>query len=141
LSVRNGTIALNTDIDEITLEVSSFAAGVGNPALNGQMGALRLTLVDTPNNHPDPRANADFVYFTDFPRLGSFRLFENTAAFGAIPIRMRVGSLILVGFGQSDDSNVGFFYPTIGVVPEPSSFTLTLLLVGIAGLVTARRRP
>jgi len=96
---------------------------------------LKITIVNTPNV-ADPIASADFIYFTDFPDLGSFRVLEGEETY--VEVITQFNSLDLVGFGAVGDPLKGFLSPSTGpnpfpAVPEPSSI-LGLLALGLLGM-------
>jgi len=67
----NGTIFLGTQIDGVDLIIDTTSS---DPDFT-QTLPLKITFVTTPNV-ADPIASADFIYFTDFPERGSFRVLE-----------------------------------------------------------------
>jgi len=71
LYYRNGTIFLGTQIDGVDLIINTTSS---DPDFT-QTLPLKITFVTTPNV-ADPIASADFIYFTDFPDRGSFRVLE-----------------------------------------------------------------
>ncbi|NCR19428.1 MAG: PEP-CTERM sorting domain-containing protein, partial [Microcystis aeruginosa LL13-03] len=72
LYYRNGTIFGGTGIDGVDLIIDTNSS---DPDFT-QTLPLKITIVNTPNVADDPIASADFIYFTDFPDRGSFRVLE-----------------------------------------------------------------
>src|SRR5262249_50663397 len=131
----NGTIFRGTGIDGITLEVRSTS----DDAAFTQMLSEPITIVNTPNQGISQFADADFIYFTNHPDFGSFRVFEGDST--TVQVIGEFDELRVTGFGAVGDANAGFVSPSIGaLVPEPS--TLCLLAAGGigAGLVRLFRR-
>lgn len=131
LYYRNGTIFLGTQIDGVDLIVNTTSS---DPDFT-QTLPLKITIVNTPNV-ADPIASADFIYFTDFPDRGSFRVLEGEETY--VEVITQFNSLDLVGFGAVGDPSKGFLSPSTGpnpfpAVPEPSSI-LGLLALGLLGM-------
>ncbi len=131
LYYRNGTIFLGTQIDGVDLIVNTTSS---DPDFT-QTLPLKITIVNTPNV-ADPIASADFIYFTDFPDRGSFRVLEGEETY--VEVITQFNSLDLVGFGDVGDPSKGFLSPSTGpdpfpTVPEPSSI-LGLLALGLLGM-------
>lgn len=131
LYYRNGTIPLNTRIDGVDLIINTTSS---DPDFT-QTLPLKITIVNTPNV-ADPIASADFIYFTDFPDLGSFRVLEGEET--DVEVITQFNSLDIVGFGAVGDPSKGFLSPSVGPdpfprVPEPSSI-LGLLALGLLGI-------
>ena len=131
LYYRNGTIPLSTRIDGVDLIINTTSS---DPDFT-QTLPLKITIVNTPNV-ADPIASADFIYFTDFPDLGSFRVLEGEETY--VEVITQFNSLDLVGFGAVGDPLKGFLSPSTGpnpfpAVPEPSSI-LGLLALGLLGM-------
>ena len=131
LYYRNGTIPLSTRIDGVDLIINTTSS---DPDFT-QTLPLKITIVNTPNV-ADPIASADFIYFTDFPDRGSFRVLEGEETY--VEVITQFNSLDLVGFGAVGDPLKGFLSPSTGpnpfpAVPEPSSI-LGLLALGLLGM-------
>jgi hypothetical protein len=131
LYYRNGTIFLGTGINGVDLIINTTSS---DPDFT-QTLPLKITIVNTPNV-ADPIASADFIYFTDFPDRGSFRLLEGEETY--VEVITQFNSLDLVGFGAVGDPSKGFLSPSTGpdpfpTVPEPSS-VLGLLALGLLGM-------
>ncbi|CCI04671.1 choice-of-anchor K domain-containing protein [Microcystis aeruginosa] len=132
LYYRNGTIFLGTQIDGVDLIVNTTSS---DPDFT-QTLPLKITIVNTPNVANDPDRSADFIYFTDFPDRGSFRVLEGEETY--VEVITQFNSLDLVGFGAVGDPSKGFLSPSTGpdpfpTVPEPSSI-LGLLALGLLGM-------
>ena len=139
LSFRNGTVqqsssALNLSTD---LAVSVFGAELyidNHPLLVNDDWAI--SIVQTLNGGIDRVADADFAYFTNFPSMGSFRIFEGKTA--RVPVYAKFGSVDPFAFGTVDDPDTGTILPSIEpIVPEPS--TLAMLGLGLPALLGAAR--
>jgi hypothetical protein len=131
LYYRNGTIFGGTGIDGVDLIINTTSS---DPDFT-QTLPLKITFVTTPNV-ADPIASADFIYFTDFPDRGSFRVLEGEDT--DVEVITQFNSLDLVGFGAVGDPSKGFLSPSVGpdpfpAVPEPSSI-LGLLALGLLGM-------
>ncbi|NCR02202.1 MAG: PEP-CTERM sorting domain-containing protein [Microcystis aeruginosa L211-101] len=132
LYYRNGTIFGGTGINGVDLIINTTSS---DPDFT-QTLPLKITIVNTPNVADDPIASADFIYFTDFPDLGSFRVLEGEETY--VEVITQFNSLDLVGFGAVGDPLKGFLSPSTGpdpfpAVPEPSSI-LGLLALGLLGM-------
>ena len=94
LSFRNGTVdqsssALNLSTD---LAVNVFGAELyidNHPLIVNDDWAI--SIVQTVNGGVDRVADADYAYFTNFPRMGSFRIFEGRTA--RVPVYAIFGSV------------------------------------------------
>lgn len=105
-----------------------------------------MTIVSTSNLGVDPRADADYVYFTQFPQFGSFRVFEGATTsvellgrFTPLNFQGFGGVFQLVGFGEVTNPNLSFTSPSVisSQVPEPSS--VVLLAFGLLAVAYMRR--
>ncbi len=113
--------------------------------LNGHVFDDYITLVVTPNNFTTqtPLQNADFVYLTSRPDLGSIRVFEgadsNNNNTGIVSIFGRIGSLIPTRFANATGGAtiVNSIDPLLA--PEPSVIVLFAAGLGLL-LLFARRR-
>jgi hypothetical protein len=117
LLYRNGTIVGDTEVNRIRLTIEAFDSDdLGTPF--GTFEAW-IEIVNSPNLGISPEADADFIYFPDFPQFGSFRVFEESET--SVELIFQRGSLIFQGFGAVTDPGVGFVSPSIFPVPEPAS--------------------
>lgn len=140
LQFQNGSTAAGTELNNVDLKIQTSSP---LPAFS-QTLSLGMTIVSTSNLGADPRADADYVYFTNFPQFGSFRVFEGATTsveligrFTPLDFQGFGGIFQLVGFGEVTGPNVGFTNPTISsltaaAVPEPS--TILLLATGLGTL-------
>jgi hypothetical protein len=131
LYYRNGAVFGGTGINGVDLIINTTSS---DPDFT-QTLPLKITIVNTPNV-ADPIASADFIYFTDFPDRGSFRVLEGEETY--VEVITQFNSLDLVGFGAVGDPSKGFLSPSTGpepfpAVPEPSSI-LGLLALGLLGM-------
>ena len=95
-----------------------------------------LTLVVTPNTGT-PEQNADTLFFSSFPELGSFRVLEGET--GSVELLGSFGSLNLTGFGSVvSGSGTGFVDPT--PVPESSSVLGTIAFI-LGGSLLLKYKP
>ena len=134
LQFQNSSTTNN--IDRVDLRLQSTALN-GDPTFT-QTAQLNLTIVQT-INVGDPVADADYVYFTNFPQFGSFRVFEGQTS--TVELIGAFHSLDVLGFGQSfnlgfsgfgqvGNPSVAFTNPSIvpslnpSTVPEPASVIL-----------------
>lgn len=121
-----------------------FTTSSSNLAFNGQILDDSITQLVTPNDvGQTPLQNADFIYFTNHPGLGSVRVFDafdspgnNT---GTVKFYGKIGSLIPTRF--ADATGGATIVPSIdaNLVPEPSTYVLLLAGLGIL-VVFGRRR-
>ena len=154
LSYRNGSTFSNIDTVDLHLGTNSPDPGFA------QATTVKVALVNTPNLSADPRANADFLYFRDFPQFGSLRVYEGAAAEVQLVGAFGPNSLDFLGFGALAippdqgqqrgfpgwlSPGVEFMGGVVGpesstgpVVPEPSG--LLLVGSGIAAFGLLRKR-
>ena len=105
--------------------------------------------IDCDTNPATQMAEADFIYFTAVPKLGSMRVFDSFCKPAGVPnsgtvdVWASFGSLDLISFSNPtggafiDDSvNPG---PLNGV-PEPAAWALMILGFGLVGEAARRRR-
>lgn len=121
----------------------SLTTQSADPLLDGQILTDLLTLVITPNDFvaQTPEQNADFVYFSGAPAIGSLRAYELAdSPTGTNTVTASIFGFInsLHLFSLADARGGGFLDPGIDIaptppnpvpVPEPSPFAL--LSVGL----------
>jgi hypothetical protein len=143
LFYHNGTIAGGTQVDSVKLILRAAEDVFDldfNYLGNNEIGEFEvlIQIVNTPNYGIDPDADADFIYFPDYPEFGSFRVYEENET--SVDLVFQRGSLIFQGFGDVADPSVGFVSPSIvpfNPVPQPA--TMALAGVALAALGIARR--
>jgi hypothetical protein len=137
LKITNGVVAIDSILSQpgtntayIDLSLRAFTDGVSSP---NDRGIFRLAYNSTTNDDPDLRslANADQVFFPDFPEYGVVNILEGNTADSTtynVGILARFGSIVPAGFqalpGSSTSGN-----GAITDVPTPA------LLPGLAGMV------
>jgi hypothetical protein len=136
LAFRNGSVTASSSSPNLSVDLNLSVFGsefyIDNHPLLIQ-DRLRISIVQTPNQGIDPVADADYIYFTDFPSLGSFRVFEGQST--SIPIYARFGSLEPTRFGDVEDPTAGVVLPYVTAVsPVPAPPAIALAAVGAAGL-------
>lgn len=129
LEFSNGVSFLGSEAPSVTLTLESISDDIGFT----QTLEVPISLVTTVNND-SPEESADFIFFTERPELGSFRVFEGETT--SVEVLAEFNSLDLIGFGAVLDPSVGFVSDSIGV-PEPSGITISLIA---ASLITIRVR-
>jgi hypothetical protein len=132
LFYHNGTIVVASTVNSVDLDLTS----TGDSTPFNQSLTVPITIVQTPNIFPTPAENADYIYFTDHPEFGSFRVYEGAGT--TVEVIAKFNSLDLVGFGAVGDSSAGFVNGTITAIPEPT--TLVLSGTALFGLAIALRR-
>jgi hypothetical protein len=155
LTFGNGTVSTTSSAPILTvdLDVSAFGAEfmIDNHPFSVS-DTWEIEIRNTPNAGLDPVADADYIFFRDFPHLGSFRVFEGQQA--GIHIHAAFGSLSPVAFGAVSNPSVGVWVPSIvndprapGVpppvtnsVPESSSLIAWALVAAFTGAVKYSRR-
>lgn len=135
LEYSNGITTLGSEVPSVTLTLNSTSS---NPDFIQEL-ELEISLVTVPNSGDEfgnlfQVASADFIFFTDYPEFGSFRVFENEST--SVQVLAEFNSLDLVGFGQVTDPSIGFLSSSTSV-PEPAG---TSLMAMLGGVVFARRR-
>ena len=119
-----------TSVPSVSLTLSSLSE---NPEFNQSL-EIPISIVTVPNDG-DIEANADFIFFTNRPELGSFRVLEGETT--SVEVLAEFNSLDLIGFGEIADSSVGFLSSSVSV-PEPSTLAFIALSIGM-GLSRRRR--
>ena len=119
-----------TSVPSVSLTLSSLSE---NPEFNQSL-EIPISIVTVPNDG-DIEANADFIFFTNRPELGSFRVLEGETT--SVEVLAEFNSLDLIGFGEIADSSVGFLSFSVSV-PEPSTLAFIALSIGM-GLSRRRR--
>jgi hypothetical protein len=118
---RNGMLTSNTSpLDrDVNLDVSAFGAEfqIDNHPFR-ENDTLRIHIRTTPNIGSTREANADYIFFPDFPSVGSFRVFESNT--GRVPVFMEFGSLRPASFGPVEDPNSAVVIPATVDWPSPS---------------------
>ena len=146
LRITNGTIVVGTSpsfesFDDPITPTSTFTFFIDlalEAISNGQLDTsdvLKIASVNTPNFDPDPRspANADRIYFPDFPQLGTISVLEGSTLDDAtynIGVLAQFGSITPVGLQAIPGQANGFVTP----VPTPA------LLPGLVGMGMAAWR-
>ncbi|MGZ6014548.1 MAG: PEPxxWA-CTERM sorting domain-containing protein, partial [Phenylobacterium sp.] len=105
--------------------------------------------IDCATNPATQMAEADFIYFTAAPKLGSMRVYDSFCAppgvssTGSVDVWASFGSLDLISLSNptggafiEDNVNVG----PIGGVPEPAAWALLTAGFGLIGWELRRRR-
>jgi hypothetical protein len=134
----------------------------GDPIF-AQTTTLTVSIVQTINSG-NPVADADYIFFRDFPQFGSFRVFEGqvstvelVGAFNSLDV-LGFGqsfNLGFVGFGDVGDPNIAFTNPSVvpalatpslnapssntSVIPEPPTIGLLALGIMLGGLLLGGR--
>ena len=132
LTFQNGTTGGGTEINTVDLSLSTSST---DPDFVKQL-SLTVGVISTLNGYVDPFADADILYFPDYPQYGSFRVFEGTTS--TVELLGTFNSLDFEGFGKVQDQN-GFLYPGIDPIPDGGS-TALLLLAATSCLGCFRKR-
>lgn len=130
LYYRNGSVDLTSTINGVDLVLNTSSSDLDFT----QTLTLPIAIGTTPNFRIDPIADADYIYFPDYPDRGSFRVLEGESTY--VEILARFNSLEFVGFGNVGNPSKGFVTSSIELDPFPSvpEPTATWALVGL-GLV------
>jgi hypothetical protein len=139
-----GTISYTNGIWFTDPEFSvTFTSSSTDRRFNNQSWHDTIHLGITPNlSSNTPAQNADFIYLTALPKLGSVRAFElggspsgNTVTAALLG---EINSLDLTRFANA--SGGGFLDPGIGLQPIPEPGTFALVATALAGLGWLKRR-
>ncbi len=95
LYYRNGAVFGGTGINGVDLIINTTSS---DPDFT-QTLPLKITIVNTPNV-ADPIASADFIYFTDFPDRGSFRVLEGEETYVKV-----------INSTYTKQKSLAYFYP------------------------------
>jgi hypothetical protein len=75
-----------------------------------------ISIKQTPDDGLDPLADADYIFFTDFPQLGSFRVFEGKTT--RVPVYAAFGSIEPTRFGEAEDPSAGVIMSSIDPISQ-----------------------
>ena len=138
MEFRNGSVQTYSSsmYENISMQISVFGSelSIDNHPLS-LSDKWTITVVQTPNQGVDPKADADYFYFTNFPNLGSFHVLEGATA--SVEIYGKFGSIDPAGFGAVSDPSLGFVTTP---VPEPSGFVSLVSGLGLAGWIYRRQK-
>lgn len=139
------------DVLSFTLHTHSNDQPAFNQTLNDSITFVTNNAhndIDCATNSQTQQDEADFIYITGSPQLGSGRVYDGFCApagvsnSGSVELWAEFGSLDLIGFRNptgglfvTDSVNIG---PVGGGAPEPAQWAL--MLTGFAGLGLALRR-
>ena len=117
ITFRNGSVATYSSATNITIDLDVTVYGSefdrdNHPLLVNDTWTIAVT--QTTNQGIDPVEDADFIYFPDFPQLGSFRVFEGRTT--SVEIYAQFGSVEPAGFGAVSDPTAGVVLPVPGAV-------------------------
>lgn len=138
---ENGSVATYSSSTNLTVDLNMSAFGAEfdidyHPLLVDD--TWQISIVQTPNFGIDPIADADYIYFTNFPTLGSFHVFEGRSS--SVQVFARFGSIDPVSFGDVEDFN-GVVLPFVASnVPEPSAIVLWSIGLAAGCVVIKRQR-
>jgi hypothetical protein len=151
----NGRITTASSAPDLTVDLALYSNGLEFDIDNhffDVFDTVKVAIRQTPNSG-DPYFDADFIYFPDLPRLGSFRVREGRTK--NVNLWVKFGSIIPESFELADDgSDDGFLSQSItdnpfdipdpdpdppAEVPEPSSLVLALTGLGAIGMRRWRR--
>lgn len=124
----------------------TFSASSSDPGFVQSFSSTVHLTITTNQTTNTASQNADFIYLTGLPSLGSVRAYELNSGLGntvTAELYAKISSLDLIEFANATGG--GFLDPGIALqptppteVPEPA--TLALLSLGLAGLRQIRRR-
>jgi hypothetical protein len=139
ITFRNGSVTTSSSSPNLSVDLNATVFGsefyIDNHPLLLQE-RFRISIVQTPNQGIDPVADADYIYFTDFPSLGSFRVVEGKST--SVKLYGRFGSIEPSRFGEVEDPSAGVVLPSITTVPVPAPPAAVLAGIGFVGLAAKR---
>jgi hypothetical protein len=120
ITFRNGSVATASSAENLTVTLDAHVFGSEflidtHPLFVDD--TWRIDIKQTPNQGTDAARNADYIFFPDFPYLGSFRVNEGRTT--SMRLMVKFGSIIPVGFEDISDPSAGFWTPSI--VDDPSA--------------------
>jgi hypothetical protein len=117
---RNGSVATASSTENLTVTLDANVFGseflIDTHSLSVD-DTWRFAVKQTPNQGTDAARNADYIWFPDFPYLGSFRVNEGRT--NSMRLMVKFGSLIPVAFEDIEDPTAGFWVPSI--VDDPTA--------------------
>ena len=129
LRFRNGTVATASSARELRVELSASVFGgefyIDNHPLIVH-DTWRIMVRQTPNVEGDPEASADYIFFPDFPHLGSLRVLEERTATARMMVKF--GSLIPDSIAELEDPSAGFWSPSVIDDPDAAGVPAPLLV-------------
>lgn len=133
LTIGNGELNSNSSTYnlETTLNVRVFGSEFyidNHPLL--AYDTWKVSIRQTDNKGVDQVADADYVFFPDFPHLGSFRVFEDKVA--KFPVYAKFGSVEPVAIGPAVDPSTGVVVKS--VVNDPTPPPTSIIIGGTAHL-------
>jgi hypothetical protein len=131
ITFRNGSVTTNSSAENltVTMAVSVFGAELdidNHPLLVND--TWTISVVQTPNLGVDRVADADYIYFPNFPSLGRLLAYEGQTA--TVEIFAKFGSVDPAGFGAVLDPTTGIVLPLEPAVPAPPSLVLGACALG-----------
>ncbi len=114
ITYRNGSAAAGTSSPDLTVDLDTYVFGSEfyiNEHPLVVLDTLKIRIRETPNTGVDPAADADFLYFPDFPSLGSIRVYEGAST--TFPIYATFGPVIPTAFGAPQNPHSGFLSSSI----------------------------
>ncbi len=137
ITFRNGSVTSTSSAQNLHVDLNVTVFGAEFEIDNHPLLAsdtLGISVVQTPNQGVDKVADADYIYFTNFPFLGRFLVYEGQTT--SVQVYGRFGSIDPAGFGAVDDPTAGIVLPLETSVPAPPSI---VLCVGALGCLVVRR--